>query len=353
MTIENKLSDFIFKQLEQSNSSDKVGLLDGITGESLYYFYRSEFLNDEASYDIALEKLNKVIEIISSTSSNSSFYDGIAGIGWFITHLNNTGIAEIAIEDFLDSSVDNFLYEDMIKHLNKGVYDFFFGASGICFYFLHRYATTENEYLKETYKTYITHFLFYMEYISITDSNGIHWRLPSYPFKDDRMEYQLSSLSNISAIILILSEIINLKDFNPIAVPMIKKSSNWLVHQLAQSENIRIDQAFCLWKTSKVLKDKNLNKISLDFIKKAANKVSQKNFISLNKLVLIFKKISQETNDSFFEEKTKEYFQLLTNQFSDEKLNDYGVWKGYAGIGLTDISFKHQLNTNWTNCILI
>lgn len=347
------VSKFIFQKLEQHTNHTNVGLLNGLTGESLYYFYRSELLNEDASYDIAVSKLQQVIEITSNTNTHSTFYNGLAGIGWFICHLNEAEITEIDIEDFLDTSVDTLLYEDMIQFLNMNVYDFFYGASGICFYFLKRYVTTQNPTLKETYKTYITHFLFYMEYNSIADVHGKYWKQHSFPFEDDRVQYQLSAANNVSGLMLVLTEIAKTNDFNPMCLPLLKTSSSWLLHQLETDESIRMDQAYCLWKTGKVLKSDSLQAKAVQFLKQTTDHLSQENSISLSRFVLIYQSISHQTNDTFFTEKATESFQIMKEQLAKEDVKDTSIWKGYAGIGLTDLSLKFNLNTHWEACMLI
>ncbi len=353
MATNNSISDIIHQKLNRESFTKKVGLLDGISGESLYYFYRSELLDEEASYDKAVAKLHKVIEAISIDPSHSTFHNGIAGVGWLILHLNSAGIVEVAIEDFLDSSVDEFLYKDMIKHCDAGIYDFFFGASGICFYFLKRYISTENHILKETYKTYITHFLFYIEYISVTDANGVYWKHHQYPFEDDGVHYQLSAKTNISGLMMVLVEIAKTNNYNPVCIPLLEKSSNWMLHQLETNESPRIDQAFCLWKTANVLNNDILKVKAIQFLKHTAESLSEENSISLNKFALIYQKMAQQTEDAFFLEKAKKCFQILENRLLEEELEDQSIWKGYAGMALTDLSLKYDFNTDWTHCMLI
>ncbi|MCH2194539.1 lanthionine synthetase LanC family protein [Kordia sp.] len=157
---------------------------------------------------------------MSSTQVHTNFYNGLAGIGWFICHLNEAEIADVDVEDFLDTSIDTLLYEDMIQLLNTNVYDFFYGATGICFYFLKGFITTQNPAIKETYRTYITHFLFYIEYRSITDTHGKHWKHSGYPFEKDHVNYQLSSVDNISGLMLVLTEIAKTNSFNTLCLPL-------------------------------------------------------------------------------------------------------------------------------------
>ncbi|WP_298509322.1 lanthionine synthetase LanC family protein [uncultured Kordia sp.] len=353
MTTKDNLSAFILQKLQEHSNTTNVGILNGLAGESLYHFYRSELLDEDASYDTAVLKLQQVIEIMSSGQVHTTFYNGLAGIGWFICHLNEAEIAEIDIEDFLDTSVDTLLYEDMIQFLNMNLYDFFYGATGICFYFLKRFITTQNPALKETYKTYITQFLFYIEYRSITDVHGKYWKQHSYPFENDQGRYQLSAANNISGLMLVLTEIAKIADFNPVCLPLLKTSSSWLLYQLETEESIRMDQAYCLWKAGKVLENDSLQAKAIQFLKQTTDYLSQENSISLSKFVLIYQSIGHETNDAFFTEKATESFQIMKEQLAQEDVKDTSIWKGYAGIGLTDLSVKFNLTTHWEACMLI
>jgi len=354
MTIKNSISDTILHRLEKKSISTKVGLLNGLAGESLYYFYRSELFDEDESYEKAVAKLQEVIEVIRSDTSHSTFHNGIAGIGWMILHLNETALVEIAIEDVFDHSIDQFLYEDMIKHLDRNIYDFFFGASGICYYFLYRYRTTSDTYLKETYKNHITHFLFYLEYFGIQDENGMYWKHHQYPFEDDGISFQLSSERNISAVMMILTEIINLNDFNPIAISLLQKSSRWLLHQIETSTNsVQIDQAFCLWKAGNTLNENYITTKSFQLLKETIFDVSKQNTASLCKYALVYQRIAQQTQNQFFFEKATKYFQKVTSRYANNNTIDRSIWKGNAGIGLTDFVFTNTLDMEWATCMLI
>ncbi|AXG68645.1 lanthionine synthetase C-like protein [Kordia sp. SMS9] len=353
MALTSNVSELILQKLAQHTNVEKAGLLDGLAGESLYYFYRSELLDEAASAEKAILTLQQVIEVMSNTKAHTTFYNGLAGIGWMICHLNETDIAAIDVEDFLDTSVDALLYEEMIQFLNTRVYDFFYGASGICFYFLKRYVTTQNSALKETYKTYITHFLFYLEYISITDANGMYWKQHSYPFETDEMAYQLSTETNISGLILVLCEIANTNDFNPVCSPLLEKSSKWLLHQLETAEIARIDQAFCLWKAGNILKDAMLAEKAMHFLKATANNLTEVQPNSLAKFALIYQQVGQQTGEPFFVEKAAACFQIIVELISKEDLADTSIWKGYAGIGLTALSLNSPNTIHWSTCILI
>jgi hypothetical protein len=353
MSVKNNLTEAILHSINQKSTATDVGLLNGLAGKSLYFFYRNYLFDEEASYEKAVAQLHQVIESFGNDTSHTTFHNGIAGIGWMISHLNEANIIEIAIEDFLDTSVDAFLYQDMIKHLNTGIYDFFYGASGICYYFIHRYTATEDKALKETYKNYITHFLFYMEYIGLNNLNGMYWKHHHYPFEDDGISYQLSSERNISAVMMVLIAIASTGDFNPVSIPLLQKSSNWLMNKLETSQHSSIDEAFCLWKVGRVLHDLKLEAKAFQFLKNKENHLSKQNTISLFKIALVYKKIAQETEDDFFKEKAIEYYKMASSRFSMEDVTDVGIWKGNVGIGLIDFTFNHGLDMEWAKCMLV
>ena len=61
MITKDSHSQHILQKLEQHSNIGNVGLLNGLAGESLYYFYRSELLDEDASYDTAVLKLQQVM----------------------------------------------------------------------------------------------------------------------------------------------------------------------------------------------------------------------------------------------------------------------------------------------------
>ncbi|EDP96626.1 lanthionine synthetase LanC family protein [Kordia algicida OT-1] len=354
MCLDNFLSDSIFKAIEKQPTTTKAGLLDGLAGESLYYFYRSALLNDdEVLYEKGIEKLQTAIEIGSKNSADTSFYSGVAGIGWLVLHLKEQEFVDIDIDDFLDTSVDTYLYETMLDFLNRSIYDFFYGAAGICYYFLKRYQCVRDNSQKELYRTYIMHFLFYLEFIKNKDEKGIFWKHPEYPFEEDSMCFQLSSLSNISSIILLLTDISYNKEFTSFCTILIKKSSDWLIYKLETYKKIRLDQAFCLWKASIVLNDNELQKKALQLLNTAKKSILNEDVISLAKCALIYQKITKETDNNSLKEEAFKCFTKVTDNLLEHTINDNSIWKGYSGIGLIDFSLNDSVSPEWSKCILI
>lgn len=349
----HSISNSIFNALKQQSVTEKAGLLDGLTGESLYYFYRNILFKDEHAYTTAVEKLETAVEMMHKNIGDTSFFSGIAGIGWMVLHLNEQEIVDIDIDDFLDSSIDLFLYTTMMEYLHRHIYDFFFGASGICFYFFKKYQSVQDVKQKEMFKTYIMQYLFYMEFIKKTDTEGIFWTHREYPFEKENSCFELSSLSNVSSIILLLTEIATEKEFAPFCFSLIKRASYRLLHLLETTQKHRLDQGYCLWKASVLLCDAELEKKAFYYLRLAKKHIPTTDIVSQAKCAMIYQKIANTTCDNLHK---KEALQCITDFSVGElaqNMYDSSIWKGYAGLGLIDFSLHHTASNEWSKCMLI
>jgi lantibiotic modifying enzyme len=87
---EKKLK-YIKEAILQRNDIEKVidhGLLGGTSGIALFFFYYSQYANDEKLYDKACELIEDCFEKVKNGAVYQTFAGGLAGIGWLIEHLS-------------------------------------------------------------------------------------------------------------------------------------------------------------------------------------------------------------------------------------------------------------------------
>ena len=131
------------------------GLMAGNTGIALFLYYYWRWSGREEYYDKAseliLDSMDKITIPLSSSTTpltiESSFYDGVSGVGWGINHLFTHKFIEGEIGDSM-GTVDPWLYRRMIYDLGQSELGFLQGASGIGLYAVGRDDRLSKEYLR-------------------------------------------------------------------------------------------------------------------------------------------------------------------------------------------------------------
>lgn len=131
------------------------GLMAGNTGIALFLYYYWQWSGKEEYYDKAseliLDSMDKITVPLSSSTTplsiESSFYDGISGVGWGINHLFTHEFIEGEIGDSM-GTVDPWLYRRMIYDLRKSESGLLRGAAGIGLYAAGRDNRLSKEYLR-------------------------------------------------------------------------------------------------------------------------------------------------------------------------------------------------------------
>jgi lantibiotic modifying enzyme len=118
------------------NTETRIGVLDGLSGIALFYFYLTEIFENEEYETKLIAVVDRINFLISEFEYDSSFCAGIAGYGWTLLKLKNKSIE---IEDEYFDAIDIILSESLISNYNNNYYDFLYGANGIAMYFIERF----------------------------------------------------------------------------------------------------------------------------------------------------------------------------------------------------------------------
>ena len=124
------------------NTETRIGLLDGLSGIALFYFYLTEIIDNEEYQNKLITVVNRINFLISEYEYDSSFCAGIAGYGWVLLKINNKNV-EIDEEYF--EVIDLILSETLSANSTHNHYDFLYGGIGIAMYFIERYKVKKNK----------------------------------------------------------------------------------------------------------------------------------------------------------------------------------------------------------------
>jgi hypothetical protein len=392
-----KLEEISKCLIEKNDLSGSQGALAGEPGIALFLFYYSKFSQNDTFSDKGLEILEKSVEIINSGYNLTSFCSGISGTAWVFDHLESKNLLDIDNDEFL-SDLEVYLFEDMIKDIKFGNYDFLHNSLGIAYYFLIRYYNTKSIALKNRYIGYLEKFIDELHLVSELDENSIRWKT-KFDHKDGEIVYNLNLAHGISSIIIFLTKLSEIEKFSLHVNDILYKAVNFILKYyrdiddsisffpsiIKENEKLNFNTrlAWCngdlgiglsLWKASIVLKDIKLEELSIKILKHASKR-RDKNNTMVNDAGLchgsfgnaqIFMYLFKQTRILDFQESTKFWLEdglkqlhhdntyaghmkLTINGWKDE----LSLLEGLAGIGLSIMAYLNPEFSLWDECLMI
>jgi lantibiotic biosynthesis protein len=182
--------------LNYKDKNENISLFEGKAGIVLFWAYFLEY-----SGNIKLEKtlsslIYDVFQGIRLGSKSPAFGNGLAGIGWVIEHLKQSGFIDIDT-DSLFGSFDDFLYPFMLKYMQRGEYDYLHGSLGIGLYYLNRSSNPKTQ-------LYITRLVDELEKGGKCFPDSIAWE-SEISNETNARGYNLGMSHGIASIISVLS----------------------------------------------------------------------------------------------------------------------------------------------------
>lgn len=373
------------------------GILGGIEGQVLFLSYYSKYNNDNSFNEIATKKLEDLFELINSYNTVPANYSGgLAGLGWVLLHLSKQGFIDLDEDTML--GFDNYVYEEMIQHLEKGQYDFLHSGLGIAFYYLERGNTACDQKVAEAIKL--------IDKMKHIDNNGTYkWCCPVInpdgTFSD---KFNISLSHGMSSIISILAMALKRNIETELTNDLLDGAISYILNQEMNFEEIGscfpgtsleslgegkspsrlgwcygdLGVAVALYNVSKLLENKNLEQKAIEVLLKNTERRDLRkggigdaglchgsagvghifNRMYINTGILEFK----EAADYWFE-KTLEFAKwedgpagYKKRTFDEGKEgfeSSYGFLEGIAGIGLAMISYDSNIEPAWDRALLI
>lgn len=408
MTDTNLLLKKKLQEIEQAlksnaNKEPKTGVLSGLSGISLFYFYLAKYFNEE-KFKLQGEKfLELALDKINDGNILTTYCNGLAGFGWVLDFLESKNFIDVESDKIL-SEFDALLKSTMEFELKKGNFDFLHGGIGYAYYFLSRYKNTKSDQLKVYYKTIIDEFINQLMLIS-SKPNNIMLRWESKVGRGQRENgiYDLGLAHGISSIISILAKLHELDEFKDQTKNILIYAVNYLNnceggnrndislfpnHILVGKEtkyNSRL--AWCygdlgigvsLWHASKTLKNKDFERNSLRILEKTVSRKKKENTLILDAGIChgsfgaasIYNRLFRETgaitfkqaanfwildglNKAYHPDGYAGYKQWSLEENKDKWVSVISLLNGITGIGLSIIDYLADFDENWDECLMI
>lgn len=119
-------------------SSNKTGLVDGLSGACLFLANYYECTHEQRSAEVCKSYLLNIFQSYEEGIKSLSYAEGLCGIYTTLFNISRTGV--ITLDEFSSSLeiCDSILEKHMFDLLEKKNLDFLYGAIGIGMYFLER-----------------------------------------------------------------------------------------------------------------------------------------------------------------------------------------------------------------------
>ena len=118
------------------------GLMGGLAGISLFYFYLARYTEKEQHLDRAAKLIEEAFGgLYKSENPFPTFAGGAAGIGWTLEHAVQHDFLDLDTNEVL-GQLDHYLGSYMMAEMDRGNYDYLHGALGMALYLVNRGDTT-------------------------------------------------------------------------------------------------------------------------------------------------------------------------------------------------------------------
>ena len=314
----HEIAEDIIDRFEKGELKNKIGLLSGKAGISLFMFYNGRYFKNDRYEKYAKHILEDVFKDINNDSLLPTFCNGLAGVGWAVNHLVENGFIEKESLEVLND-FDSYLYNSMNAYSRSGNFDFLHGATGIAFYFTKRIKKNENvssnlnEYVEE------------LKVHTIFDEENNSAKIVSTVLDENenpKKVYNLSLSHGMSSIIIILCKITGISpNHKNNCLSLIERFSNYII----ENKNKTRDDKLSFFPSY----------IEIDgTVKKERSRLAWcygdigNGFAFLN----AYKLIKNET----YKENFKEIFDSLSvrKDAKDQLINDSGICHGSSGINV-------------------
>ena len=288
----------------------------------------------------------------------------------------------------------------MIYFLKAGDYDFLHGAIGNAFYFFNRFRCTKSDKLKSKYMNILLEFIDLIEELSEkTEKDKLRW--PSILDRKKHVSgYNLSLSHGMASLLGFFNKLCEFNVFKHRVQPLLRYLINYILDlkkddsitscifpsTILQDGNISysgrvawcygdLGLAMCFWYSSKALKDKELEDLSLSMLKRVANRIT----FESNKVIdagmchgsfgnaQIFNRMYKKTGEIIFKnasdfwirdglEKAEHddgYAGFKQYRFDAPWVTELNLINGIAGIGLTIIDYLSENEYDWDECLMI
>lgn len=396
--LDNKLKEISWHLSENYSSVDNIGILSGLSGISLFFFYYAQYIESEKISDLGSNLLQRCIRFINNKNTPTTYFNGLVGFGWVLDHLEKENFVEINC-DAIFYNLNDFIKESMVGYLKKKNYDFIHGATGYALFFLGRYRYTKSQNLKEKYKNILIDYIKQLHQIGEEDKETIKW--VTTDFNTGNKIYNLGLSHGMASIVALLTKFSMHNDLKPYSIPILQKAINYMrgikneanypysfyPNSVPKEGPIEYKSrlAWCygdlgigitLLNAARILDDQELEVQSLFVLRHASHRKDYlSTFVDEPTLchgafgnALVYNQIHRNTNEEIFKNVSNYWFEIgykmistKSGHFKYESWNtkcikwnsNYSLLMGISGIGLTIIDYLKNSPSNWNECLMI
>jgi len=399
--IHGKLEE-IANLLSAQPSSADISLTGGDAGRALFLLYYYKFSENEIYLDKAIELIDDLLVTITQFDCDPSFAGGLAGVGWLLQHAVDNKFLDADAQHLL-GKMDTALYQWMMTEIERGNYDYLYGATGVALYFLRKAA------IDEQYTTGLANFVNTLEAQAIAEQEMVKWKAfmlheGMYGPNACGDTYNLGLSHGIPSIIAFLVKASRQAALAAQCHHLIEKSCRFLQHHMRPPEKYgsyfgyllngdgeqtpasRLawcygDLGVCttLWQAGEALQQENIKAAALEIARfnapkrdLAAGYVQDACFChGASGIAHIYHKMYQHTGELLFSEAAAFWYEktLAMATFEDglagyktftgtdpsngEWHNVPGLLEGVSGIGLSLISAVAGFEPAWDEALLL
>ena len=374
-----------------------IGLFAGKTGLSIALLTYATHTKDAKFKDKGLQLIETIFNEIETTNNYSFTYcDGLSGFGWGLNYANRENLIDVDVNTLLED-VDPVLAQYASMEMQKTNYDFLHGAVGTLFYFVSR-AKDNALLLPAIEKTVVQ-----LQNIGIKESDIIKWA-SVIDYDKQTKGYNISLSHGMASIATVLSKLCYVNGIDQKNVRHLLLSCvNYILQQeinkdkygsffpsvaIESSEQIHKSRlgwcygdlgiASALWQAGVALQNETWKNKALEVLLFAAEKRRNlaENFVVdaglchgtagighvfhrmwWNTRIPEFKHaadywMNETLKMARFEDGLAGYKVWKTEKYGGLR-NDYGLLEGIAGIGLALLSYYHEIEPSWDECLLL
>ncbi len=398
LQFENKINEIT--KIIDSNSVNKIGLLDGESGLILFYYNLSLYQKTDAYNDKIINLIDCAINQINTSDHVPSFCSGTSGFFWLLNHLVKNKFLDKSEISFLNE-IDDYLYQVTVNDFTNNKIDFLHGIIGTGLYFLSRVGNNPKvEY-------YIDEIINYLDRKKTYEKDTITWITKILQKKDkegyefaDGIDFGLSH--GIASILSFLGKAyikgISVKKteylakglFNYILLnrDISKSKLSTFPQTITSKKTNKVNQlAWCygdlglstaMLNTAKIFGFNEFEEISKDTLVFCSKKRNNIDIFVDNPAIChgiagiahIFKRIWLNTKNEVFLVASNHWYKELM-KLSNHKdglagfknfhlkgqeriwFNSTNILEGISGIGLSLINYLSDIEPTWDECLLL
>ena len=398
--------DFVTKKLAEianiiveNNFQENIGLLSGAMGEALFLFHYDKFNGENRVYNRGIELIEIIFKTINGGNLQTSFCNGLAGVGWGIEYLIENNFIEEDIRDSL-TEIDDLIGEMMVNEMANGHFDYLHGASGNVLYLLRRRQSNSSKI-----DSYLKRYLEFLDRSSeVSQNNSLKWS-SIVDSRTNKLGYNISLSHGIASIIVILSKLYINQIEKDHTLCLAEKSVNYLLEQRVDKsklhsyfptfsiesnsvilpENLQSRLSWCygdvgisaaLWQSGKNFCKKEWMALAVDIALKSTYRPLNNTGVvdagichGASGLCHIYNKFFINTGNKRFFKASQFWLHetLRMAKFNDglagykffdpskqgNWINETNLLNGICGIGMAMLSSKYEMNNSWDESLLL